>query len=122
MAKLLIVEDHEDLRQVLEDALSRDGHEVEAVADADTARERCHRRPPDLLVIDGMLAGRSDGADLARELHALRPELRTILISGYPNLLQVIDRDSDAVCTVLRKPFSLVVLREAVRKGVAPVS
>jgi CheY-like chemotaxis protein len=69
MADILIIEDHEPVRSVLEEILRDEHHEVRAASDGETgltlARERC----PDLVFLDLKMPG-VEGAEVLRELKA----------------------------------------------------
>lgn len=65
--KVLIVEDEPHIVESLRFILSRDGFEVTALADAETAMETMPTIAPDVLVLDAMLPGAS-GFDLLRRL------------------------------------------------------
>ena len=69
MPKILIVEDDPAVRDVLKIALEREGMDVEAVGDGETALERFGAAggAPDLVVLDLMLPG-IDGVTLCQEL------------------------------------------------------
>jgi|TARA_B100002003_G_scaffold201590_1_gene193373 signal transduction histidine kinase/ActR/RegA family two-component response regulator len=81
---ILLVEDHDDLRALMRDALNAKGH---TVLDASTGAaaldvvER-HSGTIDLLVTDVVLPGMS-GPGLARQVSLSRPEMRTLYVSGY---------------------------------------
>ena len=67
MATVLVVDDEPDIREVIRFALEATGFETEEAADAGAALEMIRRNPPDLLLLDWMLPGRS-GLDLAKQL------------------------------------------------------
>ncbi len=67
MASILIVDDEPDIREVIRFALEAAGFETQEAADAGTALEMIRRDPPDLMLLDWMLPGRS-GLDLAKQL------------------------------------------------------
>jgi len=65
--KILIVEDHEDTRELLEYNLSASGFEVRAVRDGTAALEVVRPFQPDLVLLDLMLPG-MDGLEICRKL------------------------------------------------------
>ena len=65
--RIAIVEDEEDIAEVLQYNLAREGFEVEVHGRGDTAWEALRRKPPDLVLLDLMLPG-LDGLELARLL------------------------------------------------------
>ncbi len=66
-ARILVVEDDSDVREMLMSSLRRSGLEPEAATDAMQAAERVRREPPDLILLDWMLPQVS-GIEWARKL------------------------------------------------------
>jgi CheY-like chemotaxis protein len=79
--RLLLVEDHDDTRDVLARLLRRRGYRVEAVRDAQEARSLSREKAFDLLVSDIALPD-ATGCELLAELSA-QYGLRGIAMSGY---------------------------------------
>jgi len=65
--RILVVEDDDTTARTLSLYLERAGYEVECVGDGQRALDRAREVPPDLLVLDLMLPGRS-GLDVCRQL------------------------------------------------------
>ena len=84
--RLLVVDDHEVVRQGLVALLDRrDGFEV--VAEAGTvaeAVERAQRYEPDIVVMDVRLPDGS-GVEACREIRAERPETKVVMLTSYPD-------------------------------------
>jgi two-component system response regulator DevR len=84
--RLLVVDDHEVVRQGLVALLDRrEGFEV--VAQAGTVAEAvaaAARFEPDLVVMDVRLPDGS-GIEACREIRAARPETRVIMLTSYPD-------------------------------------
>ncbi|NNE43252.1 MAG: response regulator, partial [Gemmatimonadetes bacterium] len=78
---VLVVEDEPGLRRALVDLLERDGHQVVAVADGETALERGTRDAYDLVLLDLMLP-RLGGMDVCRELRQTRPTLPILMLTA----------------------------------------
>lgn len=121
MARVLVMDDEEDLRRVLVRVLEGAGHEAcQAANGADGLREvKAH--PVDLVVTD-LVMPEMDGLEFMRELGRLRPGTRVIAISGggvwdKASLLAVADM-LGAVKT-LSKPFELDEFRKLVDEVLA---
>lgn len=67
MARILIVEDEDDIAMVLAEDLRLEGHSIEVVADGVSAGTRGREKGWDLIVLDVMLP-KKDGFDVCREL------------------------------------------------------
>lgn len=57
--RILIVDDDRDVLDSINAAMQSEGAETECVTDGDSAVQRCQDDPPDLVVLDMMLPGRS---------------------------------------------------------------
>ena len=77
----MVVDDDPDSREALAGLLDQSGYLVEVVGDGARALSRLERRTPDLLVTDLQMPGMS-GLELIRRVHAHRPELPVILVTG----------------------------------------
>ncbi len=71
MAKVLIVDDEPNIREVVGLYLRRDGHDVVSAADGEEALDRFRRDGPDLVVLDLMLPKLS-GLEVCRRMQAER--------------------------------------------------
>ena len=84
--RLLVVDDHEVVRQGLVSLLDRkEGFQV--VAQAGTAAEAveaAHRFQPDLVVMDVRLPDGS-GIEATREIRAEQPNVRVVILTSYPD-------------------------------------
>jgi two-component system cell cycle sensor histidine kinase/response regulator CckA len=82
---VLLVEDEDNIREPAIEILEARGYNVLAARDATQALALAegHPRPIHILVTDVVMPGQS-GNQLARQLSALRPEMRVLYISGYP--------------------------------------
>jgi two-component system response regulator MprA len=67
--RILVVDDDARLGASLRRALAYEGHAVELIGDGPGALVAARDRPPDLVVLDGMLPG-LDGVDVCRRLRA----------------------------------------------------
>ncbi len=113
--QILLVDDEEMLVQVGTLMLNRLGYEVTGFTDSLKALE-CFRERPDAfdLVITDLTMPRMTGADLVRNLLALRSDLPVIVCSGYGDSIQVETLRKIGVRSFLRKPFILKLLAETV--------
>lgn len=84
--RLLVVDDHEVVRQGLVSLLERrDGFQVVAQAgSAAEAVEAAHKFQPDLVVMDVRLPDGS-GIEACREIRAEHPATRVVILTSYPD-------------------------------------
>ncbi|WP_420860000.1 response regulator transcription factor [Marivivens marinus] len=70
MAKrVLLIEDEPNIIEAISFILSRDGWTVHTHTDGETANDRIKATPPDVVILDVMLPGKS-GYDILRDLRA----------------------------------------------------
>jgi PAS domain S-box-containing protein len=82
-ARVLIVEDHADSREMLAEMLGLEGHEVTALADGAQAVETAQTSPPDVAIVDIGLRG-MNGYEVARHLRlALGDAVLLVAVTGY---------------------------------------
>ncbi len=79
MAKILLVDDEPNIREVVSLYLRRDGHVVIAAADGEEALRLYRQTRPDLVVLDLMLP-KVSGLEVCRRLGAEAPDRRVPLI------------------------------------------
>jgi len=114
--KVLVVDDEATYRRRLRLFLRHRGANVRTAADAPRALKLAAQFSPDILIVDWMLMNRVDGLDLAQSLREARPQLQTIVITGYlsPELDERV-RQLPNTCW-LSKPFQAGTLLELVHR------
>jgi DNA-binding response OmpR family regulator len=105
MARVLILEDREEIRVLLRAIAERDGHEVLCAATAAEADALLEKHPA-LVFVDLGLPGRS-GLDFARELRT-HPDLHDVpivVVTAHPDgAQQIADAGLEGV-ELISKPF-----------------
>lgn len=117
MSKVLIVDDEPQYGVYLSDWLTREGHEVKAVTTAEDAIDFGMRWRPSILVADWMLSSQLDGLQVSEAVRAANPNLRTILITGFPSRDLKARAERANVFSFIEKPFSLSEVAGAVRQA-----
>ncbi len=116
MAEILIADDDETLRALIERTLLADGHSVIAVGDGGEALERFQSGPmPDVLIADIDMPV-IDGIALARQALSKQPQLRILMISGMTERLEAAGTIATTHLATLQKPFKLEALRAELTK------
>jgi len=120
MARILIAEDEEALRELVKRALVADGHEVMVAPDGAEALEILTREPGriDLLLTDIRMPV-MDGIALALAAVRDHPSLVILLMTGYADQRERAHGLDALIHDVVTKPFTLAGIREAVNGALA---
>jgi signal transduction histidine kinase/ActR/RegA family two-component response regulator len=114
--RLLLVEDHDDTREVLVRLLSRRGYGVEAARNAQEARSLSSGKTFDLLVSDIALPD-ATGCELLEELNA-KHGLRGIAMSGFGSDADLAQSKAAGFLEHLVKPIDTEALDAAIQRVV----
>lgn len=102
--KVLLVEDESLIAELVSEVLEDHGFDVCAVASGEAGLARLQADVGiDVLFTDINLAGDMDGAELARQARALRPELPVVYASGRHTAATIAPMVSQAL--FLSKPY-----------------
>ncbi len=115
MARILVAEDHDSVRDYVVRGLEGAGHQVQACVDGGAALEALRKEAFDLLVTDIVMPV-MDGIALALAASEHRPDMPILMMSGYAQERQRAHNLQDLITDVLSKPFTLAELRAAVDK------
>ena len=120
MAKILIAEDDEILREMVVRALNEDGHELTSAGDGAAALEALDRQVDkfDLLLSDVKMPV-MDGIALALAAARDFPDLTILLMTGYADQRERAQGLDALIHDVITKPFSLSALRGTVNEALA---
>ncbi len=107
MARILLAEDDDSMRQFLAGALRRAGHEVRDCEDGLAALAALKEQAFDLLLADIVMPG-MDGIELARQANERLPALKVLFITGFAAVALNARRSGRSPeAKVLSKPFHL---------------
>jgi len=111
---LLIVDDHPELLDLVQRALSRDDHRVHTAATLKAAREAIAERTPDLVILDLALPD-GTGIELCRELRRAGATFPILLLTAHGEVPQRVAGLDAGADDFLAKPFAMAELRARVR-------
>ncbi|HLE75319.1 MAG TPA: response regulator [Candidatus Bathyarchaeia archaeon] len=114
-ARILIVDDDENIRKVLETILEDEGYIVESVDTAKKAIEKSEKAFYNLALIDVRLPD-MEGIELLAKMRDTKPKMRKIIVTGYPtlhNAVAAVNRGADAY---VMKPFDVEKLLQTIRE------
>jgi CheY-like chemotaxis protein len=120
MARILVVEDNAMVRESFVHLLEQRGYDVVEATDGEQALVRLKHVRCDVAIIDVMMPTMG-GLELRQELNERLPHLRTIMVTGQPEKLEVLLEDDLEFQTgkmpVLYKPVHPVKLLAEVEKA-----
>lgn len=105
-ADILIVDDQEDIRLLVEGILSDEGYKTRTAADTAGAMAAIEERTPDLLILDIWLeTGDMDGMNILKKVVKKHPLLPVIMISGHGNIEMAVSAIQLGAYDFIEKPF-----------------
>jgi DNA-binding response OmpR family regulator len=113
--RILLVEDDDDLRAVIADALKADGHDVRGTGESEAALAVLADAPPDVLILDIALGPGLDGIEICRRLRRVDTELYIMMLTARDAETDVILALEAGADDYLVKPVGLAELRSRVR-------
>jgi two-component system, NtrC family, response regulator AtoC len=105
MARLLVADDEEGLRDFLAVALRRDGHAVTQAKDGLEAKALLEKEAFDLLLSDLRMPG-LDGLELLKLCKAAQPDLEVILLTAHGTVDTAVEAMKAGAFDYLQKPIS----------------
>jgi two-component system cell cycle sensor histidine kinase/response regulator CckA len=114
---VLVVEDEEAVRKLVDSILQKAGYTVVAALNGQEALHFCQdRTDPIHLLISDVVMPQMSGRELANRLESLRPEMKVLFMSGYTDNAVVLHGVLDAETPFLQKPFTPAGLANKVRE------
>ncbi|MGD2125383.1 MAG: response regulator [Desulfobacteraceae bacterium] len=118
MARILVIEDEEEIRSMLGQVLEDAGYEVEEAPNGMEGIRLCREKPVDLLITD-MIMPKKEGMETILDIKAEFPDVKIIAISGGGKIgpqpyLQI--AQGFGAIRVFSKPFRIEELLAAIRR------
>lgn len=104
--RILVIDDDRSARLLLERLLTRAGHSVTVVDSAEQGLLKLEEGPYDLLITDKNLPG-ADGLEVLKKARVSQPNLRAILITGFPTPETRDQAQELGVFAYVSKPFGV---------------
>ena len=105
-AKVLIVDDDQNLRKTLTDILTARGYDPVAFEDGDDAIRHAFSDPPNIALIDLLLEGKS-GIEILGEIRAGSPITECIVLTGHGSRESAIEAINLGAYSYLLKPYDV---------------
>jgi two-component system nitrogen regulation response regulator GlnG len=104
--RILIADDEDSLRWVLEKGFRGVGYEVTAVKDGNAAFAQIETGPFDLILLDVRMPG-MDGLTLLKRTRELRPDAQIVIMTAHGTMETAIQAMQQGAYDYLAKPFDL---------------
>ncbi|HET6247595.1 MAG TPA: sigma-54 dependent transcriptional regulator [Tepidisphaeraceae bacterium] len=105
MARILIADDQEMMRDSLAATLARDGHEVIAAGDGQAAVSRLAGPGRFDLLITDLKMPRMTGIELLQEAKRLRPDMPVVLMTAFATVTTAVEAMKLGAYDYIQKPF-----------------
>jgi DNA-binding NtrC family response regulator len=113
-ARILVVDDEADIRELVQEILSEEGYVVDVAANAAEARAFCARQAPDLVLLDIWMPD-ADGISLLREWQQSQSlSAPVVMMSGHGTVETAVEATRLGAVDYVEKPLSLAKLLRTV--------
>jgi two-component system nitrogen regulation response regulator NtrX len=103
--QLLVVDDEGNIRRALQALLESDGHRVVTAGSAEEALELILETPPEVVLLDLALPGRS-GIEALPEIREIAPATVVVMMSGEASLADAVEATRLGAFHFIEKPLS----------------
>jgi len=117
--RVLVVDDDEAVRMMVQEGLQRDGFEVVAASNVSDALRHIATQKFDVLLSDLHMPLPGDGFTLVSAMRHTHPDALTLVLSGYPALDEAMAAILSQADEVLVKPVQIGSLKELIRARLA---
>lgn len=104
--RILIVDDDEEMRVLLQKVLVRQGYQVVAAGSGEEALQRMAAQPCDLVLTDIRMPG-MDGMALLGQVHRVAPEATVIMMTAFGTVHSAVEAMKQGAYHYISKPFKM---------------
>jgi DNA-binding response OmpR family regulator len=117
--RVLIVEDDDSVRMMLQEVMHRDGYEVVVASNVRDALRLIATETFDVLLSDLHMPLAGDGFTLVSATRHTHPNALTVVLSGYPALDEAMSAIISQADEIFTKPIRIGALKELIRTRLA---
>jgi DNA-binding NtrC family response regulator len=114
-ARILIIDDDENIRKVLQAILEDEGYAVDTAETAKKGIERSEKAFYNLALIDVRLPD-MEGIELLSKLRGTKPKMRKIIVTGYPTLQNAVSAVNKGADAYVMKPFEVEKILQTIQE------
>jgi two-component system nitrogen regulation response regulator NtrX len=116
-ARILVVDDENDIRELVREILTEEGYTVETAGTAAEARAACARQAPELVLLDIWMPD-TDGISLLREWQQSQGlNMPVVMMSGHGTVETAVEATRLGAVDYVEKPLSLAKLLRTVQRA-----
>jgi DNA-binding NtrC family response regulator len=112
--RILIIDDDENIRKVLQTILEDEGYYVEAADTGKKGIEKTETGFYNLALIDVRLPD-IEGIELLTKLKETKPKMRKIIVTGYPTLQNAVSAVNKGADGYVMKPFDVEKILQTIK-------
>jgi DNA-binding NtrC family response regulator len=114
-ARILIIDDDENIRKVLQAILEDEGYAIETAETAKKGIEKSEKTFFNLALIDVRLPD-MEGIELLSKLRNTKPKMRKIIVTGYPTLQNAMSAVNKGADAYVMKPFEVEKILQTIQE------
>ncbi len=119
MSTILVLDDVEDAAILVSRILKRKGHTVHLFTDEDEALSFAKTQHLDLAILD-MKLRKMDGVEVLAELKRIQPQIKAIMLTGYPTAQTALRSQKQGAAAYCVKPLDKQELEQTVAAVLGP--
>ena len=116
IAQILVVDDEQNIRTLLEAVLASAGYRVVSAVGGEEALARLAETDPDVALVDLRMPG-MDGLTLLEHLLQLAPALPVLMLTAHGTIAHAVTAMQKGACDFLPKPFDSIDLLARIAKA-----
>jgi two-component system response regulator PilR (NtrC family) len=114
-SEILLADDEATFRETFTKVLEEEGFAVMAVRDGREATAAILKRPYAVAILDIQMPG-SDGISVLREITAIRPQTRVIMVTAYGTVEMAVEAIKLGACDYVMKPVNFEEMLTKIRQ------
>ena len=117
-ARILVIDDEEEVRQLLSDILLSEDHEVETASDGSQGVEQFKQKSFDMVFTDLGMPGMS-GWEVARSIKSINNKVTVALVTGWHIEFAEEELKGKGIDFMMNKPFEIKNILKLVQEGIS---